>query len=220
MTEVCGDTLENMWDRLSRTELMTAAKEIGSLTLALHQLPTQRMEEAELLAGGREEYIREEAAKRQAEIEEMEHLSASQKDELLQFLTGEARGFLDVEPLFTHSDFSHAHVYLTRKENGVKVSSFIDWGETMLGPPEWDTTFHWFWTFSGDQEAMRECLKGYYPDGRLPDQFARRCFSVHLYSYSMRELWRHFAERGKAADPIVETMIAWYFPPEVFGPPD
>ncbi len=220
MMEIGGETLQNMWDSLTRTELLAVAEEIGSLTLALHQLPTEKLAEAEKQVGGRCEYIKEEAAKRQVEIEALEILSVSQKDDLLKFLVGGARDFMDVRPLFTHSDFSHAHVYLAQEADGVKVGSFIDWGEAMLGPPEWDTTFHWFWTFSRDQEAMRACLRGYYPDGRLPERFARRCFSVHMYSYSMQEVWAYFVKNGDRCDDIVNEMVEFYFPRAVFGPPD
>jgi hypothetical protein len=67
---------------------------------------------------------------------------------------------------------------------------------------------------------MRACLKTFYPDGQLPDRFARRCLSTHLYSFSMGELWPAFAQRGGASDAIVRELTAFFFPSDVFGPPE
>jgi aminoglycoside phosphotransferase (APT) family kinase protein len=170
--------------------------------------------------GGRSEYSKLMQAERIAEIEATERLSTRQQEALLHYLLGEAREFLDEPPKVTHSDFSHAHIYLARENDTVKVVGLIDWAEAMLGPPEWDIAFHWFWTFSQDREAMRACLKTFYPDGQLPNRLARRCLSTHLYSFSMRELWPSFVERGGESEAIVRVLTAFFFPPDVFGPPD
>ena len=159
-------------------------------------------------------------AERIAEIEATETLSARQRDALRLYLLGEALQFLDEPPVLTHSDFSHAHIYLAREAGTIMITGFIDWAEAMLGPAEWDIAFHWFWTLNQDHEAMRECLKAFYPDGRLPERFAQRCLSTHLYSYSMGELWPYFAKNVGKSESIVREMTAFFFPPDVFGSPD
>jgi len=90
----------------------------------------------------------------------------------------------------------------------------------MLGPPEWDVTFLWFWTFSRDHEAMRECLRTLYADIHPPDHFARRCLAAILHTHSGLELWAEFAERGNGSESIEWEMTEFLFPPELFGPPD
>jgi hypothetical protein len=57
-----------------------------------------------------------------AQIETRKQLSIRQRDALLDYLLGEAQEFLDEPPVFTHSDFSHAHIYITRETDRVKVS--------------------------------------------------------------------------------------------------
>jgi len=220
MTEIAGATVEDSWETLTRAEQLAIAGEIGTITAAIHRLPQEDLAEVEQQFGGRREYAQLMQAERIAQIEASKRLSTRQREAVLHYLVGEAQHFLDEPPKVTHSDFSHAHIYLVRETDTVKVAGLIDWAEAMLGPPEWDIAFHWFWTFSQDREAMRACLKTFFPDGQLPDRFARRCLSTHLYSFSMEELWPTFAERGSASDDIVREMTAFFFPTDVFGPPD
>lgn len=217
MTAVGGAPAEMCWDDLTRSEQLAVAGEIGSLTAAIHRLPQEGLAAAEREKGGREAYIQEMEAERMAEIEAAETLTRRQRDEMLDYVLGEARELMEGAPCFTHSDFSHAHVFLGRNRGRAVVTGFIDWGEAMLGPPEWDTTFHWFWTFSRDREAMRACLAGYYEDGRRPAHFARLCMARHLYSFSMGELWPPFVEELDAGEAIVPAMRAALFPEDVFG---
>jgi hypothetical protein len=220
MSEIAGSTVQDSWATLTRAEQLAIAREIGTITAAIHCLPQEDLVEVERQFGGRREYTQLMQAERIAQIEATERLSTRQRDVLLHYLVGEAQEFLDEPAKVTHSDFSHAHIYLARESERVKVAGLIDWAEAMLGPPEWDIAFHWFWTFSQDREAMRACLKTFYPDGQLPDRFAHRCLSTHLYSFSMRELWPSFAERGGESAAIVRELTAFFFSPDVFGPPD
>jgi hygromycin-B 7''-O-kinase len=220
MTEIAGATVQDSWETLTRVEQLAIAREIGTITAAIHSLPQAELAEVEQQFGGRREYAQQMQAERMAQIEASTRLSTRQREALLHYLVEEAQHFLDEPPKVTHSDFSHAHIYLVRQTDRVKVAGLIDWAEAMLGPPEWDIAYHWFWTFSQDREAMRACLKTYYPDGQLPDGLARRCLGTHLYSFSMGELWPYFAESGGASDAIVREMTAFFFPADVFGPPD
>ncbi len=220
MSEIAGETLQNVWDELSPAELCTIAREIGTITAHLHRQSQDKLVAVEAQFGGRTDIFKEMKAERITEIEAMDRFSTRHKNELLEFLHGEARDFLDVSPVLTHSDFSHAHIYIAWENSKLSVSGFIDWGEAMLGPPEWDITFHWFWTFSQDHDTMHECLNTYYQDVPRPDRFARRCFATHFYTYSMNEVWDYFTESVDDSESIVRAMITSLFPQEVFGAPD
>lgn len=220
MTEIAGATVQDSWEDFTRAEQLAIAREIGTITANVHHLPQEDLAEVERQFGGRREYAKQMQTERIAQIETAERLSTRQRDALLDYLHGEAREFLDEPPVFTHSDFSHAHIYIARETNKVKVTGFIDWAEAMLGPAEWDIAFHWFWTVNQDREAMHECLKAFYPDGQLPERFARRCLSTHLYSFSMEELFPEFTEKAGKSESIVREMTEFFFPPDIFGPPD
>lgn len=220
MSEVAGEPLQDLWASLSSADLRAIAREIGTITAQLHRLPQDKLAAVEAQFGGRKALIKEMEAERVAEIKAMDGLSARHKEELLSFLYGEALEFLDVPPVLTHSDLSHAHIYLTRKNGQPIISGWIDWAEAMLGPPEWDIGFHWFWTFSQDGDTMRECLKVYYEALPRPDRLARRCFATHLYTYSMNEVWEYFSELVDDSESIVHSMTTSLFPPEVFSVSD
>lgn len=220
MSEIAGETLQDAWDGLSRPELHAVAREIGSITARLHRQPQDKLASVEAQFGGRDESIKEMKAERIAEIEALDRFSTRHKEELLEFLHGEALNFLDVPPVLTHADLSHAHIFIAQADRQPSVSGFIDWAEAMLGPPEWDTAFHWLWTFSQDGDTMRECLNTYYQDLPRPEQLARRCFATHLYTFSMREVWDHFTKPVSDSESIVREMIAFLFPPDVFGAPE
>ena len=220
MSEVAGETLQHMWSGLSPSELRGIARDIGTITAQLHRQPQDKLAAVEAQFGGRNEIIKEMAAERIAEIVAIDRFSTRHKDELLEFLHGEARALLDVPPVLTHSDLSHAHIYVARMNHQPAVTGLIDWAEAMLGPPEWDMVFHWFWTFSQDRDTMRECLNTYYQDVPRPVQFARRCFATHLYTFSMREVWDYFTKSLDDSESIVRAMITSLFPPDVFGAPE
>ena len=149
----------------------------------------------------------------------METLSLRQRDDLLRFLHGEAWELLGGPFALTHFDLAHNHIYLTRENGAWQVAGFIDCAEAMRGPAEWDVVYLWFWTFSGDREAMQQCLCALYADTPPPARFARRCFAAALYTPSMGLLWRHFLQRGGDGESVVRTMTAFFFPEELFGPP-
>jgi aminoglycoside phosphotransferase (APT) family kinase protein len=220
MSEIAGKTLQDTWADLSPSELRAIAREIGTITAQLHRQPPDKLAAVEAQFGGRNEEIKEMAAERIVEIEAIDRFSTRHKDELLEFLHGEARDFLDVPPVLTHADLSHAHIYIARENGQPSVSGLIDWAEAMLGPQEWDIAFHWLWTFSQDRDTMRECLNAYYQDMPRPERFARRCFATHLYTFSMREVWDHFTELVDDSESIVRAMVTSLFPPDVFGAPD
>ncbi len=118
------------------------------------------------------------------------------------------------------ASLAHNHIYLAKDSGDWQVTGIIDWGEAMLGPAEWDIAYLWFWTFSCNQAAMHECLQTLYADHPRPSRFARRCMAATLYTSSMSLLWPHFAKHTYTTESIEREMTAFFFPPDVFGPPD
>lgn len=219
LTEVSGSTAEEIWEELSRSEQLAIARKLGTITAAIHRLPQQDLAAVEQQFGGRREHLKAEQARRITQIEATGTLSARHRDEMVRFLKVEARAHLDGSPKLAHCELAHNHLYLSWEAGAWQVAGFIDWADAMLGPPEWDVTFLWFWTFNRDPEAMRDCLRTLYADSRPPDQFARRCLAAILHTHPGPGLWAEFAGRGGGTESIVREMTESLFPPEVFGPP-
>jgi hypothetical protein len=232
-TAVTGASAEHTWDKLSRAEQLTLAHEFGVITAAYHQLPQQQLAAVEDEVGGGNESIAYEREQRLAEIEASPMLSESRRmlyeslptnrDSLVHFISRESPEHFRGPVVFSHCDLSHAHLFVSDASGHWQVSGVIDWAETMLVPSEWDLTFHWFWTFTRDPDAMKACLKAYFNDFPPPDRFARRCFAAYLHTYDWVALWS--ALRNEFAfEPNSGTldcqMTEFLFPPEVFGSPD
>ena len=234
ISEVPGASAEERWEALSRAEQLAIAREFGSVTAAYQRLPHHPLATVERKIGGGRESIQSEREQRLAEIaaapmlpEEQRtlfDLFPAQRDDLLHFINGEAREYFDVPAKFSHCDLSHAHLFVSNATGAWHFSGVIDWAEAMLVPPEWDVTYHWFWTFTRDQEAMKACLQAYFADAQPPEHFAQRCFAAILHTYAWIEIWNalrgEFAHGRPRSGPLVRQMTEFLFPPGVFGPPD
>ncbi len=221
LAPIQGETAEDVWDDLIRSEQLEIARRLGKITAAIHRLALEDLAAVERKLGGREEHVIQPLiGRRQAEIEAADRLSVRQRDELLGFLHEEARQHLDASLKVTHFDMAHNHLYLAPRAGAWEVTGVIDWAEAVLGPPEWDVVYLWHWTFTSDPEAMRECL-GTFLDGQAqPERFARRCMAALFYTYSMHLLWPDFAAQQDGSGPVVRQMTEFFFPPDLFGPPD
>lgn len=218
MTSVPGETAEAIWDDLSRLEQLAISRELGSITAGIQRLPCENFQVVEQRLGSRHRQIQRIKARRIEQITAADKLTKKQRDDLLTFVSGEALSYVSRRQNINHYDLAHNHVFLVGQGNGVKVSGIIDWGEAILGPPEWDIVYLWFWTFSGDREAMQECLRMLFGEEGRPDGFARRCLAAVLYTPSMGILWHQFLEEVSRTRPIVEQMIDALFPIEVSDP--
>jgi hypothetical protein len=150
MTGIAGSTVADIWECLARLEQLAIAREIGTITAAIYNLPKDGLAEVEQQFGDWNEYIKLMQAERITEIEATETLSTRQWDALLLCLIGEALQFLDEPPVLTNSDFSLQVNMGVREADTIMVTGFIVWAEAMLGPAEWDIAFHWFWTLNQD----------------------------------------------------------------------
>jgi aminoglycoside phosphotransferase (APT) family kinase protein len=225
LTAMPGETAEDVWKSAARAEQLTIARELGEITAAIHRLPLEDLAAVEEHYGDRDNYvINPERARRTAEIQAIKTLSSRQRDNLLRFLNGEAREHINGPPKVTHFDLAHNHIYLSRATGTWRVKGIIDWGEAVLGPPEWDVAYLCFWTFSGfwrsEWEPMRVCLGALFANHRPPERFARRCLAALLHTPSMSLLWRYFAARPSDSNDIVRDLTEFFFPPDVFGPAD
>ena len=232
-TSVSGDSVEHVWNSLSRDEQLDIAHKLGAVTAAYHRLPQQQLAATEEAVGGGKMSIAYERAQRLSEIEASPSLPddrhklyeslSPERDSLMHFISRESLEYVNASSVFSHCDLSHAHVFVSKATGIWMDSGVIDWAEAMLVPSEWDLTFHWFWTFTRDRDAMKACLKGYFNERRPPERFARRCFAAYLHTYAWVELWEalrdEFAQERRSGS-LERQMTEFLFPVEVFGPPD
>ena len=224
MTGMPGETAEDAWDGIAPAERLPIAVALGKIAAAIHRLPQVDLAAVEDKFGGRHEHIiLPEQARRAAEIEGAEMLSVRGRDHLLRFLHEEAQELLAGPLTVTHFDLAHNHIYISQDMGRWRVNGVIDWGEAVIGPPEWDLVYLWHWTFTTaaqDRGAMRACLQAYIDEQPRPERFARRCFAALLHTPSMWLQWPDAAAHVKGSRNIVRDLTEYFYPPEVFGLPD
>lgn len=220
VTAIPGRTAEDDWEQLTRAEQLAVARDLGTMTAAIQRLPQAKLATVEQRFGGKQQVVDHYLPLWLKRVGATESLAPVERRDLMCFLQEEAQDHLDGEPVLSHFDLSHNHIYLLREEGLLSVSGIIDWGEAVLGPAEWDVSFLWFWTFSGDREAMRACLSTMYADSRPPDRFARRCLAAFFFTHGMGLVWPSFLKGEDGAGPIVRRLTAFLFPPALFGSPD
>lgn len=217
LSEIPGSTTEHVWDALSRSVQIAVAQELGTVTAAIHQLPRQDLTAVEQQFGGWHQHVKEEQSRRFPLIKATDTLSQQHRTDMIRFLEEETPELLDNTLKVTHCELAHNHIYLIQEMDSWKISGVIDWANAMLGPPERDVAFLWFWTFSRDQEAMRVCPQALYADKAPPERFARRCLAAILHTHSMPALWAEFAEHGNGSNPIEHEMTKYLFPTDLLG---
>lgn len=217
---VPGETAEEIWDSLPRTEQLRLARKLGQITKAIHDLPTKDLESVERIYGGMSKHNKRYRDRHVKHIKASNSVLTEQRQTLIHFIDVQAPAHLQKSKVLTHFDMAHNHIFLDKIGGKTEITGIIDWGEATLGPAEWDIAYLWFWTFSGDKEAMHECLSIYFRETQPPEQFARRCLAAIFYTSSMALLWPKFLEDGPIEGSIVPELTQFLFPAELFGLPD
>lgn len=217
--EMGGSTAEEIWESVPRLDQLRIARNLGRIRRAIHELPQEELLSIEQRFGGMREHNQRYRDWHVAAIQSSHSVPVSQREELLRFIDDEAPEHLGKRKVVTHFDLAHIHIYLAGNAGSIAITGIIDWAEATLGPAEWVPTYLWFWTFSGDREAMQECLASYLGAAALPPQFARRCLAAIFYTSSMSLLWSNFLEDGPREGNIVTELTQSLFHYELFGEP-
>jgi hygromycin-B 7''-O-kinase len=217
LAEIGGFTAEKIWESLSRLDQLRVARDLGKITKAIHELPRKDLHNIEDRFGGMREHNKRYRDWHVTAIRDSHSIPLSQREELIHFIDEEAPKHLGARKVVTHFDLAHNHIYLNGNSGSVAITGIIDWAEATLGPAEWDLSYLWFWTFSGDREAMQECLAAYFGTDAPPPHFARRCLAAIFYTSSMSLLWPKFLEDGPVSENIVTDLTQSLFPVELFG---
>jgi len=168
LSEIGGSTAEELWEMPPRFHQLEIARELGRITQAIHELPQEALHSIEQQFGGMMEHGKWARDKHVKVIKESHSVPLSQRQEMVRFIDEEAPDHLGKLKVVTHFELAHNHIYLARNAGSTVIKGIIDWVDARLGPAEADLSYLWFWTFSGDGEAMQECLATYFCTDSLP----------------------------------------------------
>jgi aminoglycoside phosphotransferase (APT) family kinase protein len=167
--------------------------------------------------GGRHHFAQEWRERVAGEIKSTTDISVGFRTAFVAFLEGYAQAQIESGTTVTHRELAHNHVYLDRQGDRWSISGLIDWADSTIGPPEWDTAFVWFWTFTRDREAMRRFLRSRYVKDPMPEALGKRCLAAILQTYEGPGLWKEIlAYQGKLTHDPIGASVELLFPADTF----
>lgn len=158
MSRLEGTLLEGLWEKLDHDNKKIIIRELGALIREVHALPTQGLETIDC-------HWPEFISKQMADCVS-QHQSTQLSDALLQQIpqyleSAEARLPKIKRPVLLTGEYTPMN-FLVEQTSGVwHITGLIDFGDAMLGLPEYDLLGPGAFLIQGDKVLLREFLTSY-----------------------------------------------------------
>lgn len=158
MDQLDGTLLETLWDNLDHGNKVIIMRQLGSLIREVHSLPVQGLEEIDCHW---EHFIR-----KQIDHCVERHRSVSLPDSLLEqipaYIASTKDSLIKIEkPVLLTGEYTPMN-FLVKQVQGVwHLDGLIDFGDSMLGLPEYDLLGPGAFLIQGDKSLLREFLRSY-----------------------------------------------------------
>jgi hygromycin-B 7''-O-kinase len=183
MTKLGGTLLESLWDKLDHHNKTILIQEIGELIREVHSLPTTGLESIDCHW---KQFI-----SRQIEHCVQRHREKNLPDVLLQqipdYISSIRESLLQIEkPVILTGEYTPMN-FLVKQENDIwHISGLIDFGDAMLGHPEYDLLGPIAFLIQGDKSLLKVFLKSYgYSNEQITAALSHKLMSLlllHRYS--------------------------------------
>jgi hygromycin-B 7''-O-kinase len=158
MSRLDGVLLEGLWEKLDEKNKITIIRELGSLIREVHSLSTDGLEAIDCHWT---QFIF-----RQIDQCMAQHKATNLPDELLKQIPSyleAAQQFLPTikEPVLLTGEYTPMN-FLVKQESGIwHINGLIDFGDSMLGLPEYDLLGPGVFLIQGNKKLLREFLLAY-----------------------------------------------------------
>ncbi len=152
-TRVPGRPIDEVWPSASRGERVRWAAQLGEAIAGLHALPEP--DHADLTCDW-PTFVAEQRA-RALPRERQRGLAPERCEELEAYLSDGDRTELSARRALLHTEIGPAHTYV----QGDRVSGLIDFGDAMVGDPEYDIAAVGLFVTQGDAAAFAEFSRAY-----------------------------------------------------------
>lgn len=157
MTKVQGTLLEELWDKIEFSNKMIIIRELGLLIREVHSLPTHGLEEID---SNWPQFIN-----KQINFCQEKHqlnLSKSLLEQIPAYLETINKSLVQVNKTVILTGEYTPMNFLVNQVDGVwHIAGLIDFGDSMLGLPEYDLLGPGAFLIQGDRELLREFLVSY-----------------------------------------------------------
>ncbi len=164
MSQLEGTLLEGLWEKLDHSNKVIIIRELGQLIHEVHSLPTEGLEAIDCHW---KEFITKQLKQCVAR-----HQETGLPDILLQQIPTYLHSIKDIlpvikKPVILTGEYTPMN-FLVNQEGGIwHIHGLIDFGDSMLGLPEYDLLGPGAFLIQGDKILLREFLSAY---GYLPEE--------------------------------------------------
>lgn len=183
MTQLDGTLLETLWDTMDAENKKIIVGELGDLIREVHALPTQELEE---MGCHWEQFITQ-------QIQECvgHHRSKGLSNALLKqlpaYLESTDNSLITIEkPALLLGEYTPMNLLVKQAQGGWHIDGLIDFGDAMLGLPEYDLLGPGAFLVQGDKVLLRQFLTsyGYTSDTMTPVLSHQLMALMLLHQYS------------------------------------
>lgn len=183
MDQLNGTLLETLWDTMNHDNKMIIMRELGSLIREVHSLPISGLEEIDC----HWECFIQQQIDRCTE----QHRSVGLSNELLleipSYLDATKDSLIKIEkPVLLTGEYTPMN-FLVKQTQGVwHIDALIDFGDSMLGLPEYDLLGPGAFLIQGDKSLLKEFLTSYvYSSNALTPDLSHQLMALMLlHKYS------------------------------------
>ncbi len=183
MTKLEGVLLETLWEDMGDSNKMVIIRELGLLIQEVHALPIEGLEEIDCHW---ERFINAQI-NHCFEKHQSTHLPVSLLQQIPDYLESIKNDLLKIKkPVILTGEYTPMN-FLVKSISGVwHIEGLIDFGDAMLGAPEYDLLGPGAFLIQGDKRLLREFLISYgYSPGRLTTTLSHKLTALMLlHQYS------------------------------------
>ena len=183
MTRIAGRPLEAVWDDVPPANRQRIAAEVGRMIARLRAVSVAGLES---LAVDWDAFLAAQAATAPARHRGTPGLTWDPVQEIPVFLASLAglRGE-SFAPVLLMADITQEHVFVARRDGWWRVVGYVDFGDALVGHPDYELLAPGLDIARGDRELLRALLLAAgYPESALDQAFCRRLMAytlVHRY---------------------------------------
>lgn len=208
MDQLNGTLLETFWDNMNHDNKMIIMRELGSLIREVHSLPIAGLEEID----SHWEHFIQEQMNRCVEQHQSNGLSNMLLEEMPSYLNSIKDSLVKIEKtVLLTGEYTPMNFLVKQKDDAWHIDALIDFGDSMLGLPEYDLLGPGAFLIQGDKSLLREFLTfyGYSSNALTPDLSHQLMALMLLHKYSNLnaqvriEDWTHKVQHLKDLENLV-----------------
>lgn len=183
MNRLEGTILEGLWEKLDHNNKISIIRELGSLIREVHSLPTNGLESMDC-------HWQQFITKQISHCVE-QHRITNLPDILLKQIPKYLDSTADLlpkikQPVILTGEYTPMNFLVKQTSNVWHINGLIDFGDSMLGLPEYDLLGPGVFLIQGDKKLLREFLISYgYTSGELVTTLSKQLtllMLLHRYS--------------------------------------